>query len=297
MDPDEFAAIMACQNANSSFKLFGQSIYFDWSNDKGFQWGNIEGFWGKDKNPGKKGMRFEVALLKEEFTFWGPFGAVVEAKFGTWPITFIVEWQFEIKFDLPAIYSCNTWWGNLLFDNPVAGVYLKPFEWTFWKTPGFGDAGMPQGLPPYRTVDFEWRVRFKPKIKLLAGPDATIFIIRVAFYLDMRPWLCARIPTPQQVAWCQRQQIPPGECIPEPLQPRCWKCCCCRSALHANSSAGQDTPHLQAVDDGSNGDSIGININMPGGVIFDKSELRSLLSEQELDKLLRFNEKYQRQHR
>jgi len=67
--------------------------------------------------------------------------------------------------------------------------------------------------------------------------------------------------------------------------------------LNANSSAGQDAPHLQAVDDGSNGDSIGINISMPGGVIFDKSELRSLLSEQELDKLLRFNEKYQRQHR
>ena len=155
MDPDEFAAIMACQNANSSFKLFGQSIYFDWSNDKGFQWGNIEGFWGKDKNSGKKGWRFEVVLLKKEFNIWGPFGPVVEAKFGTWPITFIVEWEFEIKFDLPAIYSCNTWWGNLLSDNPVAGVYLKPLEWTFWKTPGFGDAGMPQGLPPYRTVEME----------------------------------------------------------------------------------------------------------------------------------------------
>jgi len=153
MDPDEFATIMTCENANSSFKLFGQSIYFDWSNDKGFQWGNIEGFWGKDKNSGKKGWRFEVALLKEEFNIWGPFGPVVEAKFGTWPITFIVEWEFEIKFDLPTIYSCNTWWGNLLSDNPVAGVYLKPL--TFWKTPGFGDAGMPQRLPPYRTVEME----------------------------------------------------------------------------------------------------------------------------------------------
>ena len=76
---------------------------------------------------------------------------------------------------------------------------------------------------------------------------------------------------------------------------RCWKCCCCRSALRANSS-GQDVPYLRsAVDDGSNGDKIGINISMPGGVIFDQSELRSLLSEQELDKLLRFNEQYQRQ--
>jgi len=65
--------------------------------------------------------------------------------------------------------------------------------------------------------------------------------------------------------------------------------------LHANSS-GQDVPYLRsAVDDGSNGDKIGINISMAGGVIFDQSELRSLLSEQELDKLLRFNEQYQRQ--
>ena len=55
-------------------------------------------------------------------------------------------------------------------------------------------------------------------------------------------------------------------------------------------------PYLRsAVDDGSNGDKIGINISMAGGVIFDQSELRSLLSEQELDKLLRFNEQYQRQ--
>ena len=114
-------------------------------------------------------------------------------------------------------------------------------------------------------------------------------------YLDMRPWICSFQPTPQQVAWCQQQQIPPGQCIPDPLEPRCWKCCCCRSALRANSS-GQDVPNLRsAADDGSNGDKIGINISMPGGVIFDQSELRSLLSEQELDKLLRFNEQYQRQ--
>ena len=127
VDPDQFANIMTCANSNSSFKLFGQSIYFDWSNDKGFQWGNIEAFWGKDKNSGTKGWRFEV---KEEFTIAGGFGAVVEAKFGDWPITFIVEWQWEYKFDLPAIYSCNTWWGQTLSSSVVAGVYLKPFEWT-----------------------------------------------------------------------------------------------------------------------------------------------------------------------
>ena len=121
-------------------------IYFDWSNDKGFQRGNIEGFWGKDKNSGRKGWRFEVALLKEEFTFVGGFGAVVEAKFGTWPITFIVEWQFEYQFDLPPIYSCNTWWRTMLSHNPVAGIYLKPFEFTIWKSQGFGNAGMPRGL-------------------------------------------------------------------------------------------------------------------------------------------------------
>ena len=90
MDPDEFATIMTCRNANSSFKLAGQSIYFDWSNDKGFQWGNIEGFWGKDKNSGRKGMRFEVALLKKEFTFVGGFGAVVEAKFGNLLLQYMV---------------------------------------------------------------------------------------------------------------------------------------------------------------------------------------------------------------
>ena len=150
-------------------------------------------------------------------------------------------------------------------------------------------------------MGFEWRVRFKPKIKLLAGPVSTDLIGRAAFYIDMRPWLCARQPTPQQEAWCrQQQQIPPGQCIPDPWEPKCWMCCCCccccfPPALHANSSAGQDAPQLQAVDDGSNGESIGINISMPGGVIFDK--MRPLLSEQELDKLLCFNEKYQRQDR
>ena len=108
VDPDQFATIMTCANSNSSFKLFGQSIYFDWSNDKGFQWGNIEAFWGKDKNSGTKGWRFEVALLKEEFTIAGGFGAVVESlatgqSLSSWNGSGNTNWIFQQS--TPAIHG------------------------------------------------------------------------------------------------------------------------------------------------------------------------------------------------
>ena len=103
----------------------------------------------------KKAWRFEVALLKEEFNIvGGPLGQWWKRSLALGQSLSSWNGSLKCKSDLPAIYSCNTWWGNLLSDNPVAGVYLKPLEFTIWKSQGFGNAGMPQGLPPYRTVGY-----------------------------------------------------------------------------------------------------------------------------------------------
>ncbi|CAE7835679.1 VDE1 [Symbiodinium sp. CCMP2592] len=276
ISPKEFAEKMQCHPQANSFFINGGDLVWVMNPNPGVLWGDLLLSWERGGPQNKPYVGIDYTFMSQSYQFTDYLTLATDVGVTVLPMTLWIQQTIKLSLTLPIPTGCNDFWNK-----GSGGLYIfPPWELEAVKSPGFDDAGWPKSLDARDTIveSLAFRIRFKPKLKIIPGatPDAPpIMELRLSFYLEFRPIFRSGVV----------REI-------------------CSTMLHPGSEGSDGTPsmsfHLSRIDEApaalsqrewfAESAEWPEKLTIPAGVLFDTSDVRTLLSTNEMQRVQDFKD-------